>query len=93
MKTEQTRWRQGSGWEPTAPGGLGAAAQLVLLFGSTAVLKEQQLLDEIKQAYPNAHLFGCSCTGYLGHPFWKSHLKAREQAFPGCEKTCSPGTL
>jgi hypothetical protein len=34
-----------------------------------------------------------TCTGYLGHPFWKSHLKAREQAFPGCEKTCSFGTL
>jgi hypothetical protein len=52
MKTEQTRWTQGNGWEPTVPGRLSRAAQLVLLFGSTVVLKEQQHLDEIKQAYP-----------------------------------------
>ncbi len=65
MKTEQTRWTQGSGWKPTAPGWLGAAAQLVLLFGNTSVLKEQQLLDEIKHAYPNAHLFGCSTCGEI----------------------------
>jgi hypothetical protein len=63
MKTEQTRWIQGNGWEPTAPGKLGAAAQLVLLFGSPAVLKEQHHLDEIKQAYPDAHLLGCSTAG------------------------------
>ena len=49
MKTEQTQWTQGSGWEPTAPGGLGAAAQLVMLFGSTSVLKEQQLQRQVQQ--------------------------------------------
>jgi hypothetical protein len=65
MKTEQTRWTQGNGWEPTAPGRLGTAAQLVLLFGSTEVLKEQQHLDEIKQAYPTAHLLGCSTSGEI----------------------------
>jgi len=65
MKTEQTRWTQGNGWEPTAPCRLGAAAQLVLLFGSTAVLKEQQHLDEIKQTYPKAHLLGCSTSGEI----------------------------
>jgi len=65
MKTEQTRWTQGNGWEPTAPGSLGAAAQLVLLFGSTEVLKKQQLLDEIKLAYPHAHLLGCSTSGEI----------------------------
>jgi hypothetical protein len=65
MKTEQTLWTQGNGWEPTAPGRLGTAAQLVLLFGSTEVLKEQQHLDEIKQAYPTAHLLGCSTSGEI----------------------------
>ena len=57
MKTEQTRWTQGNGWEPTAPSRLAEAAQLVLLFGSTGVLKEQQLLDEIKLA--------CSTSGEI----------------------------
>ncbi len=65
MKTEQTRWTQGHGWEPTPPGRLGAAAQLVLLFGSPSVLKEQCHLDEIKKAYPNAHLLGCSTGGEI----------------------------
>jgi hypothetical protein len=65
MKIEQTRWTQGNGWEPTAPGRLSTAAQLVLLLGSTVVLKEQQHLDEIKQAYPTAHLLGCSTSGEI----------------------------
>jgi hypothetical protein len=65
MKIEQMRWTQGNGWEPTAPGRLGDAAQMVLLFGSTAVLKEQRHLDEISQAYPNAHLLGCSTSGEI----------------------------
>jgi hypothetical protein len=65
MQIEQTRWTQGNGWEPTAPGRLSEAAQLVLLFGSTGVLKEQHHLDEIKQAYPNAHLLGCSTSGEI----------------------------
>ena len=65
MQIEQMRWTQGHGWEPTAPGRLGEAAQLVLLFGSTAVLKEQRHFDEIRQAYPLAHLLGCSTSGEI----------------------------
>lgn len=65
MQIEQMRWTQGNGWEPTAPGRLGDAAQMVLLFGSTAVLKEQRHLGEIRQAYPNAHLLGCSTSGEI----------------------------
>jgi hypothetical protein len=65
MKSEQTCWTQGHGWEPRPPGRLGEAAQLVLLFGSTSLLKEQHHLDEIKQAYPHAHLLGCSTGGEI----------------------------
>lgn len=65
MKTEQMRWTQASGWEPAAPNKSGIAAQLVLLFGCTSVFKEQGCLDEIKHAYPNAHLFGCSTGGEI----------------------------
>jgi hypothetical protein len=65
MQIEQTRWTQGHGWELMTPGRLGEATQLVLLFGSTAVLKEQQHLDEIKQVYPCAHLLGCSTSGEI----------------------------
>src|SRR5437660_8687704 len=68
MQIEQMRWTQGKGWEPMPPGKLGEArlhAQLVLLFGSTAVLKEQRHLDEIRQTFPNAHLLGCSTSGEI----------------------------
>lgn len=65
MQIEQMRWTQGNGWELMTPSRLGEAAQLVLLFGSTALLKEQHHLDEIKQAYPHAHLLGCSTSGEI----------------------------
>ncbi len=65
MKTEQTRWTATAGWEPAPPGKLGDAAQLILLFGSTSVLKEQQYLATIKAAYPKAHLLGCSTSGEI----------------------------
>jgi hypothetical protein len=65
MKIEQTRWTAAKGWEPAPPGKLGEGAQLVLLFGSTSLLKEQKYLAEIKRAYPNALLFGCSTSGEI----------------------------
>jgi hypothetical protein len=65
MKIEQTRWMAPKGWEPAPPGKLGEDAHLVLLFGSTSLLKEQKNLAEIKRSYPNALLFGCSTSGEI----------------------------
>jgi hypothetical protein len=65
MKTEQTCWIQGEGWESGAPGRLGSEAQLVLVFGSTGALHERAPLQEIKSAYPGAHLLGCSTAGEI----------------------------
>lgn len=65
MRIEQTCWTQARGWEPTPPGQLGVSAQLVLLFGSTAILKAGAYMGEIKQAYPSAHLLGCSTAGEI----------------------------
>lgn len=65
MKVEQKRWTEAKGWEPESPGRLGESAQLVLLFGGTSILKEQKSFDEIKKAYPEAHLFGCSTAGEI----------------------------
>lgn len=65
MRVEQKRWTQARGWEGESPGRLGESAQLVMLFGSTSILKEQKHLDEIKKAYPKAHLFGCSTAGEI----------------------------
>ena len=65
MKIEQNRWTEAKGWEPEPPGRLGESAQLVLLFGSTPILTEQKCFDEIKKAYPKAHLLGCSTAGEI----------------------------
>ncbi len=65
MQIEQTRWRQARGWEPELPGQLGTEAQLVLLFGSPACLKQTAWQDEIKRAYPKAHRLGCSTAGEI----------------------------
>src|SRR5690348_14162606 len=63
MKIEHMRW-QGSRWEPTVPGKL-RTAQLVLLFGCPALLKQRDLLQSIQRAYPSAHLLGCSTAGEI----------------------------
>ncbi len=63
MKIEQMRW-QDNQWDITVPGKL-PMAQLVLLFGSPSLLKQQHLLEEVQRAYPNAHLVGCSTAGEI----------------------------
>ena len=65
MQIEQTRWSQSKDWIPAPPGKLGTKAQLVLLFGSPACLKQTAWQDDIRTAYPNAHRLGCSTAGEL----------------------------
>ncbi len=65
MKIEQSRWTEQKGWEPGKPGGLGDEAQLVMMFGSPSVCKKSFLFSELKSAYPNAHVFGCSTAGEI----------------------------
>lgn len=65
MKISQTRWSKREGWQPFFPDKPDETIHLVLLFGSTSLLKEHFSLDEIKRAYPNAHLFGCSTSGEI----------------------------
>ncbi len=65
MIIEQTRWTKKRGWEPEPLGRLGGSAQLVLVFGSTSILKEKERFNKIKKAYPDAHLLGCSTAGEI----------------------------
>ena len=65
MKIEQTIWTEAKGWEPEAPGALGESAQLVLVFGATSILREQEQLQGVKKAYPGAHILGCSTAGEI----------------------------
>ena len=65
MQIEQTRWSQAKGWTPAVLGELGTKAQLVLLFGSPACLKQTAWQEDIRGAYPNAHYLGCSTAGEI----------------------------
>jgi hypothetical protein len=65
MKLEQKKWTEARGWEPSPPGELGDSAQLILLFGSTSILRGKKWLAEIKSIYPKARLLGCSTAGEI----------------------------
>ncbi len=65
MEIEQDVWIDGKGWQHQLPGRLGDSAQLVLIFGSPDLFKEERGLDDIKKAYPVANLAGCSSAGNI----------------------------
>ncbi len=65
MKIDQMHWTTDRGWEPQSPGNLGSKAQLILAFGSTGIVKDQNLLRELKKAYPNAGCLGCTTAGEI----------------------------
>lgn len=65
MKIAQMKWTQDKGWDPQPPGSLGDSVQLVLIFASGSLLKDPAKLEEIKAAYPKAHLLGCSTAGEI----------------------------
>jgi len=65
MKTEQRTWAPGCEWMPTDCGPVAQCAQLVLVFGGTAVLQDPRLMDQIRKFYPKAHILGCSTAGEI----------------------------
>lgn len=65
MKIEQKKWTEAKGWVIEYPETLGDSAQLVLVFGASAILKELDLIAQIKTAHPNAHILGCSTAGEI----------------------------
>jgi hypothetical protein len=65
VKIEQSNWTAGRGWTPATPGALGASAQLVLVFGATELLRDSWHIQHIRQAYPRAHVLGCSTAGEI----------------------------
>ena len=64
MQIEQRRWTAAQGWTPP-DGALGRRAQLVWVFGTTAVLEDPARYQEIRLAYPGARLFGSSTSGEI----------------------------
>ncbi len=65
MKIEQCVWTPASGWQPNPPGRLGAEANLVLVFGSSELFHDGDISRQFQQAYPRAHVAGCSTAGEI----------------------------
>lgn len=65
MHIEQAKWTAGAGWDPKPPGALASTADLVLVFGSTALLDDPHHVHHLREVYPNAHVFGCSTAGEI----------------------------
>jgi len=65
MEIEQRAWTSAAGWVPTTATTIGAAAQLVFVFGATSVLRSSPCLPELAACYPHAHLIGCSTAGEI----------------------------
>ena len=66
MRVEQFQWAAAGGWDllPLSSS-MGASAQLVLLFGNARLVTAQECVAKTRQAFPNAHLFGCSTNGEI----------------------------
>lgn len=65
MKIEQTQWTESHNWAPHMPGNNALAADVVLLFGDKAKLQNKQLICDIRSAYPDALITGCSTAGEI----------------------------
>lgn len=65
MQVTQSQWTPVSGWAGEYPGPLALSAQLVLVFGGTEALATKVSIAEIKAAYPNACVLGCSTAGEI----------------------------
>ncbi len=64
MKIEQRIWDRNKGWNIKLPYN-SSKTQLLLIFGAKECLLNEKLLQQIKEAYPNALLFGCSTAGEI----------------------------
>ena len=61
----QDCWLPDEGWQHYATTLAGDQAGLALVFGATALLRDETLLHDIRTRYPNALLVGCSTAGEI----------------------------
>src|SRR5690349_20955279 len=67
VRVEQRSWTADAGWRASPadgePGGF--PAELALLFGSGAALRDASLVGDVRRRYPGARLLGCSTAGEI----------------------------
>jgi hypothetical protein len=66
MKIESKMFNQARGWTSVgAANSLGEAANLALIFASSALFKSPEFLTNVRQMYPRAYVAGCSTAGEI----------------------------
>jgi len=68
MKIEQAVWKANGVRISEEPCGLAGAADLVLIFGSSQLLKNERVFSDIMGRYSATHVFGCSTAGEIYGP-------------------------
>jgi hypothetical protein len=63
MRVTQHLWTDTGHWSPALPTAAVGSAQLLLTFGSTRLLRREDLLSDLRAAYPGSALIGCSTAG------------------------------
>jgi len=65
IRVAQSCWLEDDGWQHHETALAGDEAVLVLVFGATALLRDEALLSNIRTRYPNALMIGCSTAGEI----------------------------
>ncbi|MCC7184599.1 MAG: FIST C-terminal domain-containing protein [Acidobacteria bacterium] len=65
MIIQQVIWTAGAGWIPHRPGVPWSDAHLVLVFGARRLLEQTDALADVRSAFPDAHIVGCSTAGEI----------------------------
>lgn len=65
MRVEQSVLTASGVWEGPPPGALGAAADLVFVFGGRGAIENPASLGVVREAFPNAQRIGCSTAGEI----------------------------
>jgi len=64
MQNRQMTWNPRTGWTPPRHGA--SDSSLVLSFGARPALSSGERYDELRRAFPAAHILGCSSA--VSHP-------------------------
>jgi hypothetical protein len=65
MQSRQITWNPRTGWQPQQLGSNDSS--LVLYFGAWQALASGERYEELRRAFPEAHILGCSSGGQINH--------------------------
>lgn len=90
VKVEQRIYHPGAGWKVREGSLAGAEPQLVLVFGGRDLLEKNEGMDELRRAYPKAHLVSASTAGEItGTEITEDRLTATAIAFAKTRIVCA----